>query len=297
MSTATSALRYRGRTVDAVDLGFIRQLITDHPDLSRRRLSARLCEAWNWRQPNGALRDMVCRGLLLQLHRAGLIELPAKRISVPNNVVVHRRKAAELDLDRTPITGLLSQLGPVEIRPVRRAEGEELFAQLLANHHYLGYCRPVGEQLKYLAFAGERPVACLGWSSAPRHLGPRDRFIGWSKEQRIRGLHRIAYNTRFMIVPWAQVPHLASHLLGRVARRICADWQELYHHPVELLETFIEPERFRGTCYRAANWFCLGLTTGRGHQSNSHRPNRPLKELWVHPLRPDFRARLLRGHD
>lgn len=296
MST-TTVLRYRGRAVDAAGVAFIRQLIADHPDLSRRRLSARLCEAWNWVQPNGTLCDMVCRGLMLALHRAGHIELPASKVRVPNNALVHRRPARELALDRTPVTGQLSELGPVEIRAVRRAQGEDLFAQLLANHHYLGYTRPVGEHLKYLVFAGERPLACMGWSSAPRHLGPRDRFIGWSKEERIRGLHRIAYNTRFMILPWVRVPHLASHILGRTARRISGDWQQLYRHPVELLETFIEPQRFSGSCYRAANWFCLGLTTGRGHRSNSHRPNRPLKELWVYPLRPDFRAQLRHGHD
>lgn len=295
MSTAGSPLRYRGRTLDAADLAFIRQLIAEHPDSSRRRLSARLCEAWNWVQPNGALRDMVCRGLLLQLHRAGLIELPAKRFCVPNNVVAHRRQARDLDLDQSPIAAPLAELGVVEIRQVRRAEGEELFSQLLANHHYLGYCRPVGEHLKYLVFARGRPVACLGWSSAPRHLAARDQFIGWSKEQRIRGLHRIAYNTRFLILPWVDVRLLASHILGRIARRISEDWQELYHHPVELLETFIEPGRFRGTCYRAANWLCLGRTTGRGHKDHTNRPNRSLKELWVYPLSRNFRELLTRA--
>jgi hypothetical protein len=166
----------------------------------------------------------------------------------------------------------------------------------VANHHYLGYTRPVGEHLKYLVHAGDRPVACLAWSSAPRHLAPRDQFIGWTKVERIRGLHRIAYNTRFLVLPWVRVPQLASHVLGKVARVISSDWQGLYHHSIELLETFIEPERFRGTCYRAANWFCLGRTTGRGHQSTSHRPNRSLKELWVYPLRPDFRTGLLGDH-
>jgi hypothetical protein len=182
------------------------------------------------------------------------------------------------------------------MRQVRRAEGEALFGQLLAQYHYLGYCRPVGEHLKYLALAQGRPVACLAWSSAPRHLAPRDQFIGWSKAERIGALHFIAYNSRFLIVPWLKVPHLASHLLGRVARRISADWQQLYHHPIELLETFIDPQRFAGTSYRAANWLCLGRTTGRGHWDFTYRPNRPLKELWVYPLRPDFRTRLLR-HD
>ncbi len=295
MSTA-ALLRYRGRSVDSGDVAFIRQLIAENPGLSRRRLSARLCEAWNWVQANGAPCDMVCRGLMLALHRAGHIELPAKRYSVPNNVVAHRRPARELPFDQEPIAGPLADLGPLQLRQVRRAEGEAVFDQLLADHHYLGYRRPVGEHLKYLVSAGDRPVACMAWSSAPRHLAPRDQFIGWSKEERIRGLHRIAYNTRFLILPWVKVPHLASHLLGRVARTISADWQRLYCHPIELLETFIDPGRFRGTCYRAANWFCLGRTTGRGHQDSTNRPNRSLKELWVYPLRPDFRTRLLRDH-
>lgn len=295
MST-TSVLRYRGRTVDAADVAFIRQLIAEHPDLSRRRLSARLCEAWNWVQPNGTLCDMVCRGLMLALHRAGHIELPAAKVRVPNNAIAHRRLPDELPLEQEPFAGRLRDLGPLEVRQVRRGEGEGLFNQLLAQHHYLGYTRPVGEHLKYLVRAGDRPVACLAWSSAPRHLAPRDQFIGWTKDERIRGLHRIAYNTRFLILPWIQVPHLASHVLGKVARVISADWQALYHHPIDLLETFIDPERFRGTCYRAANWFCLGRTTGRGHQDSTNRANRSIKELWVYPLRPDFRNGLIGDH-
>jgi len=295
--SATAVLRYRGRSVDTADVAFIRQLIADHPRLSRRRLSARLCEAWNWVQPNGILCDMVCRGLMLALHRAGHIELPAPRVRVPNNAIAHRRLPEALPLDQEPFAGTLRDLGPLEVRQVRRQEGEGLFNQLLAQHHYLGYTRPVGEHLKYLVRAGDRPVACLAWSSAPRHLAPRDQFIGWTKEERIRGLHRIAYNTRFLVLPWVRVPHLASHVLGRIARDISADWQGLYHHPIELLETFIDPERFRGTCYRAANWLRLGRTTGRGHQDQTGRPNRSIKELWVYPLRADFRTGLLHADE
>ena len=290
------SIRYRGREVGAADLAFIRQLIAQHPDLSRRRLSARLCEAWNWRQPNGALRDMVCRGLLLVLHRAGHIELPAPRVRVPNNVVAHRRVRPGGEFDERPLVGTLAQIGPVELRQVRRAEGEALFGQLLARYHYLGYCRPVGEHLKYLAFAQGRPIGALGWSSAPHHLGPRDQFIGWSPSERIRGLHRIAYNTRFLLAPWAKVPHLASHLLSRLARVISPDWTRLYHHPIHLLESFVDPARFAATSYRAANWRCLGRSLGLGHRDQTRQPNRSIKELWVYPLSADFREQLLR-HD
>lgn len=291
----SEAIRYRGRTVEAADLGFIQQLIAQNPGWSRRRLSAELCRAWNWVQPNGALRDMVCRSLLLQLHRAGLIQLPVPRFRPPNNVVARRAPAPSLPLWERPRQGSLAELGPVEIRQVRRTAQEGLFGSLLASHHYLRYTPPVGEHLKYLVTAGGDPLACLAWSSAPRHLGARDRFIGWSAEARRRHLHFIAYNTRFLILPWVKVPHLASHLLGAVARRISEDWQALYHHPIYLLETFIDPARFRGTCYRAANWICLGLTTGRGHNDRTNRCDRPRKELWVYPLSEDFRRRLSRS--
>ena len=149
--------------------------------------------------------------------------------------------------------------------------------------------QPVGEHLKYVVWAQGRPLACLGWSSAPRHLGSRDRFIGWSGQARRRNIRLIAYNTRFLILPWVQVPHLASHLLSRMARRLSPDWERIYGHPIYFLETFVDPERFRGTCYRAANWVVLGRTTGRGKDDQTHRPNRSLKEVLGYPLTPRFR--------
>lgn len=288
-------IRYRGRTIHATDIAFIQALIDQHRDLSRRRLSAQLCTAWNWVQPNGALRDMVARGLLLVLHRAGHIQLPPKRCSPPNNAIRHRAVPAATLPSPEPWTGSLAELGALDLRLVRRTEAEALFAALLQAHHYLGYTRPVGEHLKYLVYAQDRPIACLAWSSAPRHLGPRDRFIGWSPEVRRRHLHLVAYNTRFLILPWMDVRDLASHLLGRMARRLSADWQAVYHHPIHLLETFIDPARFVGTCYRAANWIRLGQTTGRGHNARTSRCDQPRKELWVYPLGEAFRAHLLRA--
>ena len=286
-------LSYRGRAIRAADVAFLRELIAQNPALSRRRLSVKVCEAWQWVQPNGQPRDMVCRGLMLLLHRAGHIELPAKRRCPPNNAIVHRHVAAEASYDTTPITGTVASLGPLTIELVRRREGEALFAQLLCDHHYLGYSRPVGEHLKYLVLAGNRPLACLSWSSAPRQLGLRDRFMGAPKQAYRHNLHQIAYNSRYLILPWVRVPHLASHLLGRIARRICADWQELYHHPLQLLESFVDTERFRGTCYRAANWIGLGRSEGRGTKSIRGEPVCSIKELWVYPLGKRFRERLL----
>ena len=183
-------------------------------------------------------------------------------------------------------------LTPLDIRRIRRTEQEGLFNGLLERHHYLGYTQPVGEHLKYLVFSRGRVVAALAWSSAPRHIGARDRFIGWRAPVRRRNLHLLAYNTRFLILPWVRVPHLASHILGQVSQRISADWQEVYAHPVWYLETFVDRGRYRGTCYRAANWLYLGQTTGRGKDSQSKRPNRSLKDVLGYALSKDFRDRL-----
>jgi len=288
-------LSFRGRPIREADVAFLRALIAQHPDLSRRRLSVRICAAWQWVQPNGQPRDMVCRSLLLALHRAGHLELPAKRQSPPNNAIRHRRVASVPPYDTTPLEGTLASLGPLTIRLVRRAEGEALFAHLLSRHHYLGYSRPVGAHLKYLVWAGARPVACLGWSSAPRQLDLRDAFIGAPKKAYRHHLHRIAYNTRFLIVPWAKVPGLASHLLSRIARRITQDWQALYRHPIDLLESFVDTERFPGTCYRAANWIWVGRSTGRGTKAKSGAPPTSLKELWVYPVNRRFREHWLQA--
>jgi Druantia protein DruA len=283
--------RYRGRVVSAEDIVFIRQFIAQHPDASRRRLSAKLCEAWEWKQANGALRDMVCRGLLLTLHRAGEIELPPVR-QVSLNPFVERERPAPVLLDTSQILGSLGALQPIELQPVRRTGDEPLFNSLMEQYHYLGYEQPVGEHLKYLAWAQGRPIACLAWSSAPRHLGSRDRYIGWNAEARRRNIRFLAYNTRFLILPWVEVPHLASHLLGKMTRALSGDWERMYGHPIYFAETFIDPGRFRGTCYRAANWVLLGHTTGRGKDDHTNKPNRPIKEVLGLPLTPRFRQLL-----
>lgn len=283
--------KYRGRTITPEDLDFIRTLISKHPGASRRALSKRLCEAWNWTQPNGTPKDMVCRGLMLELDRAGLIVLPAVRFRPVNNIVARKRPAA-IAVDQTPVRGPLSEIRPLLFRQVRRTKEERLFDALLEEHHYLRYTRPVGEHLKFLVFSGERPIACFAFSSAPRHLGPRDRFIGWSARARRENIRFLAYNTRFLILPWVQVPHLASHLLGTMARLLPSEWERLYAHPVVYLETFVDPARFRGTCYLAANWVFLGLTTGRGKDAPTMKPTRSVKEVLGYPLTKRFRERL-----
>jgi hypothetical protein len=286
-------LRYRGRAVTLADVRFIRELIAAHPGESRRSLSQRLCHAWDWRQENGALRDMVCRGLMLALHRAGHLELPPHRRRPPNPLA-SRRRPGSITIDAEPIEAKLAELPALEFQQVRRTGAERLFNSLIAHHHYLGYSHPVGEQLKFIIYAEERPVALFAWSSAARHLGPRDRYIGWTPAVRQRKLHLVAYNTRYLVLPWVRVPHLASHLLSRMTRMLPAEWERLYGHPVYFAETFVDPTRHRGSCYRAANWTVLGRTQGRGKDDLTHRQNRTLKDVLGLPLVKDFRKRLLR---
>jgi hypothetical protein len=284
-------LTYRGRSVTDADVAFLRKLIAEHPAMHRKALSQEVCRAWDWRQPNGVLKDGVCRGLLLALHRDGHLQLPPPR-SRHINRPEWRRQAADVPIDRTPLRVSLREIQPLSFQQVRRTLEEPLFNAILAQHHELGYVQPVGEQLKYLVYAGDRLVAALSWSSAAHGLSCRDRFIGWSSEAKRKNRHLLAYNSRFLIPPWVQVPHLASHVLGRMARLLPLDWQRIYGHPVCFLETFVDPTRHRGTCYRAANWIVLGQTFGRGHRQATKTPNRPVKLVLAIPLVKSFRELL-----
>ena len=281
--------RYRGRNIGDEEIAFLRRFIAEHPTLSRWALSRQLCEVWEWKQANGALCDALCRGLLLLLERGGAIELPAVRGHFPKRL---EQRPEPLVPDDRPVRGPLVELGALEFQQVRRTPQEALFNSLMEQYHYLRYQQPVGEHLKYLVSAQGQVIACLAWCSAPRHLASRDRFIGWSAEARKRNLRLLAYNTRFFILPWVEVPHLASHILGRMAKIVPRDWQQMYAHPVYWLETFIDPARFKGTCYRAANWQCLGTTTGRGHNAHTKKRTQPVKELFGLPLTPRFRKLL-----
>jgi hypothetical protein len=282
---------YRQRVITDADLRFIRQLIAEHPRAGRRELSYLLCEAWNWVQPNGTQRDMVCRGLMLQLHREGHIELPPVRRKPPNPFAEHQ-KPRTVPVDTQPLHGRLAEIRPLEFRSVRRTSEEPLFNSLVEQYHYLGYKQPVGEHLKFLVYAGERPVACFAWCSSAHYLGCRDRFLGWSDEARRKNIHLLAYNPRFLLLPWVECRYLASHLLARMTRMLSAEWERVYGHPIYFVETFIDPEHYRGTCYRAANWAVLGRTIGRGKNAWSKKPNRPIKEVLGYPLTSRFRELL-----
>jgi len=281
--------RYRGKTYSTREIDEIREVIAIYRERSRWFISREICRRWDWTQANGVLKDMICRGLLLQLEAHGFIELPPRRKNPPNSLSGPSRPTF-VEVDETPIVGQLSDVRPIELHQVRRTPLEKLYKGLIEQYHYLGYTRPVGEHLEYLALSRSRPLACLGWCSAPRHIGCRDRYLGWTQEQRIKNLSRVLINTRYLILPWVRVPHLASHLLGLMARRISRDWEAIYHHEVVWLESFVDPERgFKGTCYKAANWIYLGQTTGRGKDDHTHKVNRSLKGVLGYPLRRDFR--------
>jgi hypothetical protein len=287
-------IKYQGRVATTEDIEFIKAFIAENPHDSRRKLSERLCKEWNWVQSNGALRDMVCRGYLLCLERAGHITLPPKRYT-PNNPLSHRRTPSKVEINREPIYAAIADVKPLELRQVRRTPEEKLFNSLVAQLHYLGYCHPVGEHLKYLVYLRERPIACFSWSSAPRHIGCRDKHIGWPAEVRRKNLHLIAYNSRFLLFPWVHISHVASHLLGQMAKVLPVDWQRMYNHPIYYLETFVDTERFKGVCYKAANWQHLGFTTGRGKNDHTNKINRSIKAVLGYPLRKDFREALRNG--
>jgi len=285
---------HRGRIITREDISNIKRMLESYPQEGRTALSRRLCYAWNWLQANGQPKDMICRGLLLGLERQGHIILPPRK-NTPNNPFLDRKEPPEIEINQSPIEGRLKELFPIELKQVRRSSYERLFNSLISRFHYLGYTQPVGEHLKYMAFSHDRPIACLAFCSAPWHLGCRDRFIGWSVQERKQNLHLLSYNTRFLILPWVKVSHCASHLLARCAKRLSADWQALYHHPVHWVETFVDTERFPGTCYRACNWIFLGKTTGRGKNDQTRKANRSIKDVYGFPLRRDFRERLCHG--
>jgi len=290
-------LYVRGRKLEAKDLQCIRELIEAHRDWNRTKLSQHIAQNWEWRNAAGQLKDMACRAMLLKLEQKGLICLPARQRPSNNRCSWH---PGPVPVDRypsaSPIEGRLSTLKPVSIVPVQSPEEVALFDWLLCRYHYLPYSGAVGENIKYLAFDGSaRPLGCLLYGAAAWKLSIRDQFIGWSKKQREANLCYLANNLRFLILPWVRVKNLASHLLSASLSMLCAHWQCKYGHPVYLVETFVECERFRGTCYRAANWLLLGQTQGRGRNDRFHQIRVPIKDVYVRALCADFRQRLARS--
>lgn len=276
----------QGREISQADIAEIQALIQAHPQWSRWRLSRVLAERWQWYAASGQLKDMAARTLLLKLHQRQWIRLPERR---------HRpaRRGPPLSPDLfdalipEPVAVELSQLQPLQISLVGPQHPDyHLFQRYLVRHHYLSYRGPVGQNAGYLVRSrAGADLACLLFGAAAWQCAPRDRWIGWSAPQRAQGLPFIANNSRFLILPWVRVRHLASHILSQIALRIDADWQGRYGHRLYLLETFVEQGRFTGTCYQAANWIHVGQTSGRTRQDKENRVQGPLKDIYLYPLR------------
>lgn len=287
------SLVIQGRQLHEPDLGEIRRLITGNPAWSRRRISVELAGIWDWRTGTGQLKDMATRSLLLKLEQRGIVTLPPRRRKAAKRSLI-----ATVALSNEPapaaVAELLADIQPLHIEAVTAGSPDHaLFSRYLARHHYLGFRGPVGENIAYLARDRHgRDLACLLFSAAAWKTKPRDSWIGWDDATRTRRLSLLVNNSRFLILPWVRVPHLASHLLGRITRKLAADWQTRYGHPVHLLETFVERSRFKGTCYRAANWTCVGQTQGRTRQDRSRNISVPVKDIYLYALTPRFREEL-----
>jgi hypothetical protein len=281
-------LTIRNRRITPADLKMIRELIDLEGSRGRTHLSRRLCRLWDWRQPNGAFREIACRELLRRLQQKNLVQLPAqlhaaRRPGFQNRVSSPRLEAPPLV---EPLQRLVAEL---TVTTVDESAQRRLFKELIATHHYLGYRQPSGACLSSLVFWQDRPVACARFGPAAWKVEARDRFIGWSPAQRQRHRHQLVNNDRFLILPWVSVGSLASFILSHLCRRLSADWQAIYQTPIVLAETFVQADRFAGTCYAAAHWQCVGQTSGRGRQDRTHQHGQPIKSIWLWPLHQNFR--------
>ena len=272
------------------EIEFIKQLIRDNPSWGRTKLSKQLCMLWDWCGSNGQYKDISCRDMLRELDRKGRIILPASKeiACTPGKHMTIKH----LDHNTTPVTKSLRELLPLKVEVVAPGVLSDCFKSYIDQYHYLGFDRTIGENMKYMIYSCNNvPLACSLFSSAAWSCSPRDKFIDWDKNRRRDNLYLVTNNSRFLIFPWVKVPHLASHILSVISRRVCNDWMEKYAHPVYLLETFVEKTRFRGTCYIAANWSYTGYTTGRG-RDGGHTAELPVKDVYLYPLIKDFRVKL-----
>jgi hypothetical protein len=289
----------QGRQIGAAELDQVRHLLASHPDWSRRRLSEELATLWNWRNGAGRLKDMAARTLLLKLEQRGWLQLPPRRTNPSNRMRQKRLPEPALTAAQPPVAGALKQLLPLHVSECSHADkasGQRaLFDALLHQHHYLGHRSSVGENLQYLVRDVQgRPLACVLFGAAAWQCAPRDRYIGWGSGVRAQHLHLITNNTRFLILPWVKVAHLAGHVLGRITQRLSADWQAKYGHPLYLLESFVQADRFTGTAYRAANWVRVGQTKGRTRQDrpDGTQHQAAIKDVYLYPLHRHFREHL-----
>ncbi len=281
----------QGRRITAPDIERVKALITLNPFWNRTRLSKELCALWDWRRDSGELKDIACRSLLRKLDSLGHICLPKGLHQ--NDSPARRDKIEPLLHARTPIQCPLKVLYPINIQLVEKGYRLKLFKYLISAYHYLGWSGTVGENLKYLIYdAHDRVLGCMMWGACAWKVQRRDHYIGWDAQVRSRNLPFVVNNNRFLILPWVNVPHLASHILGKVCRRLSKDWQNKYYHPIYLAETFVERGRFKGTCYKASNWIHVGGTKGRGKLDIKQECLLPVKDIWLYPLENSFREKL-----
>lgn len=278
---------YSGRAFTAQDLAAIGALMQHEPTLNRAQLSRRVCELLDWRKPDGAVKDMSCRVAMLRMHEDGLITLPVSRIKVKR-----RRAQAEATSQsdaQSAIAVPVHELPPLRLVMVDASSPHtRLWNEYMARYHELGFTPMSGSQMRYAVFSGEQWVALLSFGASAWKLAARDRHIGWADAQRLSNLQRVVNNARFLILPWVCSKGLASKTLAMAARRLPDDWQQRYGYRPVLLETFVQVDRHRGTCYKAANWVHLGQSVGRGKKAPTHKQILPIKDVWIYPLRRDY---------
>ncbi len=271
---------------------FIRQFIAANPDKGRTKLSIMLCEVWDWRDSTGRTKDMSCRDMLRALDKAGKITLPAPKRT--RQRIGNSKGVKHLIHDETPISCKLKELQPLRVEVVTSKTDWEQVKSYIDQYHYLKFNRCISERMAYLVCSYDgKPLASLLFGSPAWSCRDRDEYIGWTKEDRRDNLIMMTNNSRFVIFPWVNVPHLASHILSIISKRISADWEQKYGHSICLLETFVEGDRFKGTCYKAANWIHVGKTTGRGRNGGHHNAIVPIKDIYLYPLSKAWRAVLL----
>ncbi len=285
------SVRYCGRTFSAEELELIRELIASNPQLNRNVLSGLVCDRLGWLRPDGRRKDMSCRVAMLRMHRDGRIALPPPRKPTGGRKPPPRLTAASAP--RETLTVSEPALREIALHPIEDRKDSFLWNELIERYHYLGHEPQPGAQIRYLVRWGPDHLAALGFGAAAWKVAPRDRFIGWTPQERQRNLRLIVNNARFLILPWIEARNLASRILSLAVKRLPQDWQIRYGYKPVLVETFVEQERFRGTSYRAANWIHVGVTQGRGKLDRYHRHALPIKDVYVYPLQKDFRRRLL----
>jgi hypothetical protein len=289
------AITCQGRHILQSDLSWLRDLVVKHPDWSRHQITKHICRHWGWQTQSGHLKTFAARSMIDKLEQRGLLNLPPIRVAARRTILPPFRKGL-IPPEATPIATSLNTLTPLSIHiPTPNSYEDSCVGYYLNQHHYLGFTRTVGEHIKYLVQdRSGHPLACLLFGSAAWKTSPRDTFVGWEPDTRVANLNGMTNNTRFLILPWVRVPHLASHILGRVMRRLRQDWIKKYGHPVHMVETFVERDRFKGICYQAANWLYVGQTKGRSRQDRDNDLRVPVKAIYLYPLIRNFRQALCR---